>query len=154
MVYETEEGYEDPALTQISAFLQNRVGQLAELLKILAAEGAAVHGLSIQDSIDFAVVRLIVDRAEKRLEQLRKKGIFAAEGRVLGVQLERERTGPLDVCRALIQAEINIHYMYPLFTQPRGKSVIIVNIESLHSGVDVLRRAGFKLLDALDLISG
>src|SRR5687768_15106074 len=126
----TERGYEDPSVTQLAVFLQNRVGALRDVLRRLEAAQVTVHALSVSDSVDYAVVRLIVDKCESAKTALRTNGFPVSENTLLAVELPDDRAGLLAVCQALIAAEINIHYAYPMFTRPRGRGVVLIHVDS------------------------
>jgi hypothetical protein len=147
----TERGYEDPGVRQLAVFLQNRVGQLRDVLKTIDSAGAVVQALSVQDGADFAVLRVVVDRHEDAAKALKQAAFPAAEVTVLAVEVPDAQDGLLAVCRALIQSEINIHYCFPMVTRPRGVGAVVFNVDSIHAAVETLRRNGFRLLDETDL---
>lgn len=151
MTTQTDRGYVDPTVTQLSVFLQNRVGELREVLRRLEHAQVLVHALSVADSVDYAIVRLIVDQVETARTSLRGGGFAVSENAVLAVGLPAENRGLLAICQALIGAEINIHYAYPMFTRPKGSGVVIVNVDSRSVAADILKKAGFDLVDERDL---
>ncbi len=149
----TERGYGDPRLCQLSVYLQNRIGQLGDLLRHLEDERLAVHAFSIADSIDFAVVRLIVDRPKHAHEVLSSAGFTVTETRVLAVELPLEG-GLLTVCRVLLGGEINIHYAYPMLSRPCGRPVVLVRVDDFETAHQVLVKREFRMLDENDLKDG
>ncbi|MCI0650347.1 MAG: acetolactate synthase [Planctomycetes bacterium] len=148
---QTARGYEDPVITQFSIFLQNRVGELADLLRHLEQASVVVHALSINDSVDFAVLRLVPAPLEVARATLIKAGYTVSEGNLVGVELADNKGGMLSVCRALIQAEINIHYAYPMLFRPRDQAVVLIHVEHPPTATEVLRKRGFALIDHRDL---
>ncbi len=151
MTTKTDRGYDDPTVTQLSVFLQNRVGELRDVLRRLEAAQVQVHALSVADSVDYAIVRIIVDHVDTARSTLRGAGFAVSENLVLAVGMPPQRDGLLAICQALIGAEINIHYAYPMLTRPKGCSVVIVNVDSRAVASDVLKKAGFDLVDEPDL---
>lgn len=151
MSLRTERDYEDPSVTQIAVFLQNRVGQLREVLRCLDAASISVHALSVTDSADFAVVRLIVDLPAAALAALEREAFAVTESTVLAAEIPEGRAGLLGLTRALIQGEVNIHYLYPMLTLPNGKSVVVVHVDAVPTAIEVLRRSGCRLVDEQDL---
>ncbi len=149
----TERGYDDPSVTQLAVFLQNRVGELRDVLRRLEASQVTVHALSVSDSVDYAVVRLIVDKCETARGTLRGAGFAVSENTLLAVELPDDRAGLLAVSQALIAAEINIHYAYPMFTRPHGRGVVVIHVDSFGPATEVLRKNGFALLDERDLLT-
>jgi hypothetical protein len=148
---ETEKSYDDPAIPQLSIFLDNRVGKLREVIRHLTAEDVLVHALSVVDSADHAIVRMVVDHPEKARDALVAAGLPVGLGELLAVEVPNERHGLRMICKALLQGEINIHYAYPMLTRPRSFGVLLLHVESIATAAEVLRQSGFQLLDASDL---
>lgn len=144
-------GYDDPGLRQLSIFLHNRVGELADLLRHFESERITVHGLSIADSVDFAVLRIVVDKVDAARRILRDCNLSCSDNMILGVELPDERSGLLQVCRALIGAEINIHYVYSLMSRPHGRPGILIHVDDMGTAVEALTKRGFDLLFENDL---
>jgi hypothetical protein len=147
-----ERGYEEPSVRQIAVFLHNRIGQLRDVLRILENAAATVHALSVTDSVDFAVVRLVVAQVEAATKALTENGFAHTDSDLLCVEIADERKGLLDVCRSLLHAEINVNYVYTLITRPRGKACCVLHVDSLGPASEVLLKNGFTLLDEQDLV--
>lgn len=146
-------GRDEPGLRQLSLFLQNRVGELADTLRHLESEEVRVHAISITDAADHAVVRLIVDKVDKARQIFFETASSFSENLVLGVLVPEERRGLLQLCRALIGAEINIHYIYPMLTQPAGPGGVLVHVDDMGTSVEVLAKRGFDLVFESDLLT-
>lgn len=147
----TEQGYREPSVRQIAIFLHNRVGQLGELLRQLEQEAIRVLALSVTDSVDFAMVRIVVDDVTRALHVLKDAEFSVAESQVLGVQLSDDDSSLLQVCRTLIGAEVNIHYAYPMFRIPGGKNVVLIHVDDLDFAREALLKREFELIDDSDL---
>ena len=147
---ETGRSYEPPRNTQFSVFLDNRVGKLLDLLGIFEGQYTTLAGLSVVDSTDHAVVRMLTSRAELTRRLLVRKELPFSEAEVLAVELGRHKTFA-DLCRNLLAAELNIHYAYPLLVRPRGLPVIAVYTDDILLSAQVLRRKLFTLLAENDL---
>jgi hypothetical protein len=147
----TERGYDDPSVRQLTVFLQNRIGQMREALKAIDSVQVVVHALAVQDSADYAVMRVVVDRLDDAARALRGSGFSFTESTVLAVEVPEDRGGLIDVCRALLKGEINIHACYPLLTRPRGVGAAVFHVDGHHAATDLLRRGSFRLLDEKDL---
>lgn len=141
----------DPGLRQLSLFLQNRVGELADTLRHLESEEVKVHAISITDSVDYAVIRMVVDKTDKARRILGEINVPFSERLVLGVSLPEERTGLLQVCRALIGAEINVHYIYSLLSRPHGGAGVVVHVDDMATSVEALSKRNFDLIFEGDL---
>lgn len=148
---QTERRYDDPVVPQLGIFLDNRVGKLREVLRHLATEDVFVHAISVIDSADHAIVRMVVDRAEAAFDVLRQAGFPVVVGELLAVEVPNERHGLPMICKALLQGEINIHYSYPMLTRPRGFGVLLFHVDALPTAAEILTNAGFQLIVASDL---
>lgn len=146
----TAGGYQPPRNTQFSVFLANRVGRLLELLQALEAPALRVAALSIVDSADHSAVRVVTSRAELALRLLERHSLPYAMVDVLVVELPRHKTLAC-ICQALVSAEVNIHYMYPLLLSPRGEPAVVVHTDDLVLAGQVLRKRLFTLLGENDL---
>jgi hypothetical protein len=151
MALPTDRAYDEQSVIQLAVFLANRVGELREVLRKLGAAHVVVHALSIDESVDYAVLRIIVDKVETCKQVLRGSGFAVSESTLLAVELPDGDSGLLAICQSLISAEINIHYAYPMFTRPHGKGVVVMHVDGLPTAAEVLKKAGMSLLDERDL---
>lgn len=149
--YETIPGRDWPTLTQYSVFLENRVGQLLEVVRLFRGPKVKIVGLSIADSADCCIIRLILSHPEQGREILENAELPYAESQVLAVELPSGPQSLADVCMALLQAEINIHFAYPLIVHPHGLAAVALHIDNLEQSSSTLRSQGFDLLCEADL---
>ncbi len=150
---DTEEGsgYETPRVRQYTVFLENKVGRLQMLVRALEASSSRMAGLSIHESSDAALVRLICCNADVGREVLTEAGFPFTETNLLAVELPRKVRQPLiAICQALLSAEINIHYAYPLLLSNRSPSLAIYT-DDLTLAARIFIRKGFNLLGESDL---
>jgi hypothetical protein len=147
---QTERGHETPFVRQFSLFLPNRVGQLNELLATLTEEQVELAGISVIDSTDWAVVRMIFTDVGKARAILRRHGFTFTECDVLAVVLEGPETFQL-VCKALLAAELNIAFAYSLLIQREKKPVLALYVDDQIMATQVLTRHGFTLLGHEDV---
>ncbi len=136
---------------QMAVFLPNRPGAFVSILDLLRANHVVVLGLSVQDSIDNTVVRLIVSDPDTVETLFIEKGIPFNTTDILVVALRDGAAEMPDALRALLQAETNIHFIYPLLSQPEGHAALALCVEDNHFGRSVLTKAGFKVLRQEDL---
>ena len=135
----------------MAVFLPNRPGAFVSILDLLRANHVVVLGLSVQDSIDNTVVRLIVSDPDTVEKLFIEKGTPFNTTDILVVAL-REGAGQMpDALRALLEAETNIHFIYPLLSHPGGHAALALCVEDNHFGQSVLSKAGFKVLRQEDL---
>ncbi|MEQ1842473.1 MAG: hypothetical protein ABL994_18900 [Verrucomicrobiales bacterium] len=136
---------------QIAVFLPNRPGAFVSILDLLRTSHAVVLGLSVQDSIDNTVVRLIVNDPDTVETLFIEKGIPFNSTDLLVVALRDGAEQMPDCLRALLKAETNIHFIYPLLSKPEGHAALALHVEDNHFGQAVLSKAGFKVLRQEDL---
>ena len=146
-------GFERTRLPQFTIFLENRVGRLTALLRALEETVGKIIALSIEESADSALVRLICADPETGRDALRNHGFSFSETELIAVELPRKTKQPLiAICSALLSAEINIHYAYPLLCRPRGPAVALY-VEDPTLAAQILIRKGFVLIGESDLKS-
>jgi hypothetical protein len=142
---------EGSPVRQFAVFLPNRPGSCVAVLDLLRSCQVVVLGLSVQDSIDGAVVRLIVSDPFTVETVFIERGIPFNCMEVLVVDLRRGAEQMPDCLRTLLQGETNIHFIYPLLSQPDGCSALVLGVEDPDFAMEVLVRSGFKLLRQEDL---
>jgi len=142
----TQRGYEMPFVVQFSLFLSNRVGQLNELLEILEENDLELAGISVVDSTDWAVVRMVFTAPDKAREVLTRRQIPFTEGQLLAIVLDEPQTFH-KACKALVAAELNLQFAYPLLGQRRGHPVLAFHVDDPVLASHMLIRHGFSLLD-------
>ncbi len=142
---------EGSPVRQFAVFLPNRPGAFVAVLDLLRTSQVVVLGLSVQDSIDGTVVRLVVSDPFTVETVFIERGIPFNCMDVLVVDLRRGAEQMPDCLRALLQGETNIHFIYPLLTQPDGCSALVLGVEDHDFGLEVLARSGFKVLRQEDL---
>src|SRR5437763_15142213 len=125
--YETLQGRNWPSVTQFSVFLENRVGQILEVLRPFHGSKVKIVGLTISDSADCSILRLILSHPEQGREILQLHKVAFAENELIVTELP---TGPgslVDLCTSLLQAEINSYYIYPLIVHPHGRPSVAIH---------------------------
>ena len=136
---------------QLSVFLQNRVGALMSLVKLLTEHHIEVLGLSLQDTTELALVRLVPSDPETAEMLFIEKGIPHALVPVTVVELRETGRSLAQALAALLSAEININFSYPLLVRPAQMPVLVLHLDSPDFGAEVLSNAGFKVLMQEDL---
>lgn len=136
---------------QFAVFLPNRPGAFVSILDLLRSSHVVVLGLSVQDSIDSTVVRLVVSDPFTVETVFIEKGIPFTAMDVLVVALREGPEQMPDCLRSLLKAETNINFIYPLLTQPDGYSALVLCVEDNDFGHAMLSKEGFKVLRQEDL---
>lgn len=142
---------EGSPVRQFAVFLPNRPGALVAVLDLLRSSHVVVLGLSVQDSIDGTVVRLVVNDPFTVETVFIERGIPFNSMDVLVVALREGPEQMPDCLRTLLKVETNIHFIYPLLTQPDGCSALVLGIEDHDFGNEMLAKSGFKVLRQEDL---
>ena len=149
---DTMHGRDWPCLRQFCVFMENRVGRLHNLMRRLERDDLRIIALSIDDSVDCAVVRLMFDHFERARELLQLGGYSFIESDIIGVELPKAPQPFLAVCSTLLQSEINIHYTYPLLYRRGGHAGIALYVDDIERGLELLRDTGHRLISEDDLL--
>jgi len=141
-----------PRIKQLSIFLENRLGALLPITRILEGHDIHVCAIDIRDGTDYAVVRLIVDRPTLAEASLSAKGYRVFMTELLGVALPHGRgIGIRKVLTALLRAELNVHYVYAVVTHSRTHDVIAVHVEDMDRAAEMLKQNNLGLISQDDL---
>lgn len=136
---------------QLSVFLENKTGRLAEATRALAENNINIRALSLADTTDFGVLRLIVNDSENAYEALKKEDFVVRITEVIGVQIF-DRPGGLDEVLQIMKKEgINIEYLYAFLGTNKDHAVVILRVEEMDRAVEVLEKQEIKTLDPSEL---
>ena len=138
-------------IRQISIFLQNEPGQLSRICRDLADAGINIATLSLADTSDFGIVRMIVDDHEKARDTLVAKGHAAKVTEVLAVCVPDRPGGMAEVMAALDKAGVNIEYSYAFAFHKGEKAVLVFRFSDNAKAEAALKAAGFLTLDEAEL---
>ena len=144
-------GRDYPSLRQFTVFLENRVGQLLEVVRRFEGSRVRIVAFSIVDSAECAFLRLLLSHPEPGREILERAGLPIIESDLLGVELPDVPQPLLSVCTALLQAEINIIQTYPILVRPHGRAAVAIMVDNLDSALDTLNAKGFHMITENDL---
>ncbi|MEW6751666.1 MAG: ACT domain-containing protein [Candidatus Latescibacterota bacterium] len=136
---------------QISIFLENRVGRLQEVADVLAQSGVNIRALSLADTSDFGILRLIVNRPEEATQVLRDSGFTVRENEVIAAEVEDRPGGLARLLDLFAGAGISVEYMYAFVERRTSNAVMIFRVESVPKAVKVLQDAGIPLLSNDDV---
>lgn len=145
----TQSREREPIL-QFSVFADNKVGRLNELVQRFSQHDVHIMALSQLDSTECTIMRIIPDYPEAARELLRKHGYAFSETAVLVVELASEADLKF-VTSALVEAEINIHTLYPFIARPGGKCALAMNVEDGEFARTVLKAHQIRTLDRSDV---
>lgn len=132
---------------QISVFLENKSGRLAEVTSVLAEAGINIRVLSVADASDFGVLRMIVNDNKKAEEVLKNSGFAMRKTDVVAVEVEDKPGGLNRILVILRKAEINVEYMYALMRQDEKNAIMIFRFDNLDEAVKLLEENGVNVID-------
>lgn len=131
---------------QIAVFLENKSGRLAEITAVLAEAGVNIRALSVADTADFGILRLIVDKVETAKDVLKENGFTVGKTHVIAVEVEDKTGGLANVLKTIHKAEINVEYMYAFVNKTAENAVLIFRFENMEEGIKSLQNDGFTIL--------
>jgi hypothetical protein len=148
----TARGRSYPSIRQFTVFLENRVGQLLEVVRRFEGSKVRIVALSIADSAECAFVRFLLSHPEQGREILERAGLAMIESDLIGVELPEGPQALLRVCTALLQAEVNIIQAYPLLVRPHGRPAVALMVDNIEMGLETLASKNFAMISEADLI--
>ena len=138
---------------QISIFMENRSGRLASVLKEVARAGVNIRALSLADTSDFGILRLIVDNVDACVKALRETGHTVSLTEVLAVEVPDRPGGLAGILEALSEAKMNVEYMYAFVSRATEKAMVVFRFERIDEAIEALRKAGVSVVDAQTVYS-
>lgn len=133
-------------IKQISVFLENKSGRLVRVAQVLGEAGINIRGLSIADTSDFGILRLIVDKPDQALAELKEKGIMATVTEVIAMEVPDSPGGLARVLHYLQEAGINIEYLYSFIEKPALNAIIMMRVERIDDALGVLKEKGIPIV--------
>ncbi len=138
---------------QISVFLENKSGRLADVAAALALEGINIRALSLADTSDFGILRLIVNDTEKAKRVLKENGFTVGKTEVIAVEVKDRPGGLSHILNTMRDSGINVEYMYAFVRSSGGNAVIIFRFDELDKAITALQKAGVVILKGEDVYS-
>ncbi len=138
---------------QIAIFLENKSGRMADITAILAQNGINIRAMSLADTADFGILRLIVNDTERARQILKENGFTVGTTEVIVAEVEDKPGGLARVLQVIKDGNLNIEYMYA-FTQKSGESgLIIFRFDELDKAIDMLLKSDVRLLSGEEVYS-
>ena len=132
---------------QISVFLENRAGRLAEVTNVLAGAGINIRALSLADTSDFGILRMIVCDAKMAQKVLKEKGFTLGITSVVAVRVPDRPGGLDDILQLLTKNGINVEYMYAFVTKASESASMIFRFDKADDGIEILKANGFEIIE-------
>lgn len=147
---QTTEGQRGSEVRQFSIFLPNKVGTLLDLVKRLNEADVEVLALSVQDSIDMSVTRMVVSDPDRVIQVFEEDDIPYGLCQVLVVEL-REAAELAKLLTCVLMAEVNINFSYPVMMRPNGLAALVLHVEDVECATNVIEMHDFTILRQEDL---
>jgi hypothetical protein len=147
----TAKGIHGRLIRQFSVFLENKVGRLLDLAKLLGRDHIHICALNVIEMADAAVVRVVVDDPQRARNVFNESRIGYSECNVVAVELPHGPEGLDKVLSALLEAEVNINFAFSMMIRPHDKAVLALCVEDEEYALDVLHRHEFNVLTQGDI---
>jgi hypothetical protein len=151
--FDTARGRDWPSVRQFNVFLENRLGALLDVVKRFETTDNRIVSLMVVDSADCAIIRIVLQDPERAREIFEQAHLPITESDLLVVQLPEGTQPLLHICKALLLAELNVHYAYPVLVGPQGHAALALHVEDIENAAHTLQRQGFVLFTENDLSS-
>ncbi len=136
-------------IKQISVFLENKKGRLAEITKLIAEAGIDIRALSIADTAEFGILRLIVDKPEKAVEAISEGGFTVKSTDVLAVEIPDKPGSLARVMEIFEETGVNIEYLYASLEKDCSTAVVVFKVEDIEHGMKIAVEHKLTTLDKL-----
>lgn len=136
---------------QIAVFLENKSGRLAEITRILAENSINIRALSVADTADFGILRLIVNDVEKAKTVLKENGFTVGVTNVIAVEVPDRSGGLANVLKTIEKAGLNVEYMYAFVNKSGENAVLIFRFDEMDKAIATLQQAGFTILSGAQI---
>lgn len=131
---------------QISIFIENKSGRLAEVTRVLGEAGVNIRALSLADTSDFGILRLIVNKTDEAKAVLKNKGFTVNKTDVVAVEVPDRPLGLNSILEILDQGKVNVEYMYAFVERCGENAVIIFRFDNTDDAIQVLTQGGITIL--------
>jgi len=138
-------------IQQLSVFVENKSGRLAEITEVLAAANIDIRAISVADTSDFGILRLIVDKPTEAVEALKQAGLTVSLTNVIGMGIDDQPGEFSKAMRVLADHLIGVEYMYAFISRDSGKAFVILRVEDSDKATDVLTKNGITILTAQEI---
>lgn len=132
---------------QISVFLENKAGRLAQVTKTLGKHNINIRALSIADTTDFGILRLIVNAPDKAYQVLKEEGFTVSSTEVIAVEVADEPGGLARALEVLHGVGVNIEYLYAFLQKASNAALVVFRVERLDEAIEALQKNGFRVLE-------
>lgn len=135
-------------IQQLSIFVENKSGRLAEITEVLAAAGIDIRAISVADTSDFGILRLIVNKPDEAVAALKKAGLTVSLTNVIAMGIDDVPGAFSKAMRILADIGIDVEYMYAFISRKSGKAYVILRVKDSKKAMDALSSNGIQILTA------
>ncbi len=132
---------------QISIFIENKSGRLAEVTRVLGEAGVNIRALSLADTSDFGILRLIVDNTDLANSALKERGFTVNKTEVVAVEVPDRPLGLAGILQILDRGQVNVEYMYAFVERCGENAVLIFRFDHVEDAIKVLLENGVTVLE-------
>lgn len=136
---------------QISIFLENKSGRLADVTSVLSKVGINIRALYLADTADFGILRLIVNDSEKARQELKDQGFTVEKTKVVAVEVPDRPGGLSGILNTIKDEGINVEYMYAFVQKSGENAIVIFRFDEVEKSEEVLQKAGVRILSGEEL---
>ena len=138
-------------IQQLSIFVENKSGRLAEITEALAQSAIDIRAMSVADTSDFGILRLIVDKPEEAVVAFREAGMTVSLTSVIAIGVHDKPGEFAKAVRLLADNDIDVEYIYAFISREKGKAFVILRVNDEDRAIDLLSKSGFTLLTAEEI---
>lgn len=150
--YQTMRGRDFPTICQFTVFLENRVGVLLGLIRRFRGTRVRIMALNIIDATECCIVRFVLSHPEQGREILERAGLAMIESDLIALELHDCEQPLLEVCTALLRAEVNLVQTYPLMVLNNERSFVAIMVDNIDTAQETLHQQGFHLITENELM--
>ncbi len=137
------------SIKQLSIFIANETGTLADVTRIFREHGIDIRAISVSDTVDYGILRVVVDEPERAVKVLAREGIISKLSDVLAVDPEDRRGSLNDIFTLLGDHGMNIDYIYSFLVREDGAQLFVIKVADLQGAQELLGRHGVKVIKKL-----
>jgi hypothetical protein len=136
---------------QLSVFVENKFGRISEIINALAENSIDISALSLADTSEFGILRLIVDKPELAVDVLKEEGVIVKLSDVLAIAIDDAPGGLAKALSVLTEANVVIEYMHAFIGKADGKAMTVIRVDDEAKAIDALNKGGVTLLTTDDI---
>jgi hypothetical protein len=140
-------------ITQISIFLENKKGRLYEVCSLLSANHINIRALTIAETDEFGILRIVVDKPKDAISLLRTNGFVANLTDIVAVEVEDEPGGLANTLKLLSENDINVEYMYGFIEKSSDKAILVFRFDVPDRAISVLTKNKIKVIGEEEIIN-